>query len=260
MVKRVSIRMETHRPTRLATRLRSLALAAVQWISAFRTNSASPPRIYCSGVVHAQTQTGRPQSVLDIAVTVRHFQNLTIPKKLDDNGRVYLLFSDDTDTGGPMYPCPNGGFCCGDESCCTSGTPILIANAQAVILRGTQLPPSPAAATITTTTTVTELSPSTSTPSSLIPLAKGQAKNSTKNLAIGLGVGIPLGLALIGVVFFLFRELRRHNNIREKRANDATTSAPTQMGHYPQAATTPGAVYSGADAYDIPGVYEMPPK
>jgi hypothetical protein len=90
-----------------------------------------------------------------------------------------------------------------------------------------------------------------------MPVAKVQANNRTETLAVGLGVGIPLGLALIGVVFFLFREVRRHNNIREKPANDATTSDPMLMGYV---ATVPSAVYGGADAYDIPRVYELPPK
>lgn len=161
-------------------------------------------------------------------------------------------FLDDTNTGGPMYPCPNGaGFCCGSESCCTSGTPIIIANAPSVILRGTQL------TTYMTTATVTDLSSSTSSPLSSTPAVNSQASNN-KNLAIGLGVGVPLGVALISAIIVLFRELRRHNNIKEKQLNNATTSAPALMEEYHQPELImPPRVHELSGMNNAPPVHEL---
>lgn len=71
--------------------------------------------------------------------------------------------------------------------------------------------------TTSTADTVT-VTTANSTSSPTISLST-KSNSNTLALGLGLGLGLPLDLTLLSLLFFLLRELRRHNRILQARGN-----------------------------------------
>jgi hypothetical protein len=127
----------------------------------------------------------------------------------------------------PLLACNNSGnaniYCCGvgssAETCCNNGYSFVMRVGQ-VIGHPTA---STSSSTLSSTTGTATKSPSTPTSSqsqsSVPPSETTQPSSNPKSSAIilglGIGLGIPLALAFLAILFFLLKELRRQNNLRE---------------------------------------------
>src|SRR5436305_228197 len=128
--------------------------------------------------------------------------------------------------------CSNSGgsgnnYCCrvdtDAETCCNNGSSFVVPVGQVIGHPNA----STSSSTLSSNTGTATRSPPRSSQSQfpVLPSEMAQpnsnSKSSAISLGLGIGLGLPLSVAFLALLFFLLKELRRQNNIREAERGKA---------------------------------------